>query len=748
MNRKKIFSTRFFTNTLITLFGIVVLLITILITYQVWFSSADSVYIGNLEINYPCPEYPQGSVPELRITAINNVSYPFLEVYDETAINQAFGTGGNQRPAYKIHYTLIIDQDEGITVQKPMAIVPLPGYQYSPSYLPREGDATYRLLHWAYEKVSNTNFASQRGLLKDAVNKYNQAITFAGSTYRVSNDILYSRDPSFQNTSASDPDVIKSFEFPDGNPNDPTRYWALTIPISQGYQYKQPTSSSLAIGVLQSGLREASRQGNTDDKNRIQAAKDNYSSQIQTSTGNEGLSIASRDQIENAGQDTVHFSADLKKLPIGPSYLKTLLLTINDIEVCKVEYSSENAAGLTSNLNCQWDDTSHSGTFPWNSSTGTDAQAISTEDQGTKAVKLKAFGSDNNIMRMMEKAVIVEPDFGDGTTTGNFGIKITLPKATNRVEKVPVKISASDLDPAVGAAFLRWYVCDVPREQVSNDSAECNIKDPEVDVNGKASLPETTVYWNSSGAKAGDTKSVMVKLFTAAATNSYIDGSKTFSANILVTDTQHGGGGGGGGGGTVEPPKRAANFRASALRTIDDIIHRLGSFTLYILGFLAVLAIIIAGMKYITSGGEPQKAEAGKKGVLFAIYGIIIAVLSVQLLKITIEEVKKMISSQVGTPTPGTIGTILPKKLGGPTAELAEVFNQSGIAWNIIRLAVYYAEAVAFFFILYASFLYLTSYGDESKAENAKKTLIWSIIGLAVVIAANYLLAVFTELVV
>jgi len=105
-------------------------------------------------------------------------------------------------------------------------------------------------------------------------------------------------------------------------------------------------------------------------------------------------------------------------------------------------------------------------------------------------------------------------------------------------------------------------------------------------------------------------------------------------------------------------------------------------------------------------------------------------------------------SSQVGAPTPGTIGTILPKKLGGPTAELADVFNQSGIAWDIIRLAVYYAETVAFFFILYASFLYLTSYGDESKAESAKKTLIWSIIGLAVVIAANYLLAVFTELVV
>jgi len=35
--------------------------------------------------------------------------------------------------------------------------------------------------------------------------------------------------------------------------------------------------------------------------------------------------------------------------------------------------------------------------------------------------------------------------------------------------------------------------------------------------------------------------------------------------------------------------------------------------------------------------------------------------------------------------------------------------------------------------ILYASIIYLTSYGDESKAELAKKTLIWSVIGVIVI---------------
>ena len=40
---------------------------------------------------------------------------------------------------------------------------------------------------------------------------------------------------------------------------------------------------------------------------------------------------------------------------------------------------------------------------------------------------------------------------------------------------------------------------------------------------------------------------------------------------------------------------------------------------------------------------------------------------------------------------------------------------------------------IAFIMILYASAIYLTSYGDESKAELGKKTLIWSVIGVAVI---------------
>ena len=58
---------------------------------------------------------------------------------------------------------------------------------------------------------------------------------------------------------------------------------------------------------------------------------------------------------------------------------------------------------------------------------------------------------------------------------------------------------------------------------------------------------------------------------------------------------------------------------------------------------------------------------------------------------------------------------------------------------QIIRLALDLAGVVAFIMILYSVFLFATSYGEEGKIESAKKTLYWSIVGLAVVASGYFL---------
>lgn len=56
---------------------------------------------------------------------------------------------------------------------------------------------------------------------------------------------------------------------------------------------------------------------------------------------------------------------------------------------------------------------------------------------------------------------------------------------------------------------------------------------------------------------------------------------------------------------------------------------------------------------------------------------------------------------------------------------------------NIINMALAAAGLVAVIYLVIGAFQYFTAYGDESKAESAKKTITWAIIGLVVIILAR-----------
>lgn len=66
----------------------------------------------------------------------------------------------------------------------------------------------------------------------------------------------------------------------------------------------------------------------------------------------------------------------------------------------------------------------------------------------------------------------------------------------------------------------------------------------------------------------------------------------------------------------------------------------------------------------------------------------------------------------------------------GTKADLSSVMDTINI---VIKLALALAGIIGVIMIMYASVLYVLSFGDEGKAETAKKTLLWSIVGLAFV---------------
>ncbi len=61
---------------------------------------------------------------------------------------------------------------------------------------------------------------------------------------------------------------------------------------------------------------------------------------------------------------------------------------------------------------------------------------------------------------------------------------------------------------------------------------------------------------------------------------------------------------------------------------------------LYILGIIAVLMIIIGGIKYTTSNGDSSGIQSAKNTILYAVVGLVIAIMSFAIVNFVIDRIK------------------------------------------------------------------------------------------------------------
>ncbi len=60
----------------------------------------------------------------------------------------------------------------------------------------------------------------------------------------------------------------------------------------------------------------------------------------------------------------------------------------------------------------------------------------------------------------------------------------------------------------------------------------------------------------------------------------------------------------------------------------DGVFKQITNTILYVVGIVAVIMLIIGGVKYVISGGDSKKVTDAKNTVLYAIIGLIICLLS------------------------------------------------------------------------------------------------------------------------
>ena len=90
-------------------------------------------------------------------------------------------------------------------------------------------------------------------------------------------------------------------------------------------------------------------------------------------------------------------------------------------------------------------------------------------------------------------------------------------------------------------------------------------------------------------------------------------------------------------GGTAPTAGSAANSNQTSANTlcgatakdnVQDIVKNVINLILIVLGMVAVIMIVIGGIRYTTSNGDSSSVKAAKDTILYAVVGLVVAILA------------------------------------------------------------------------------------------------------------------------
>jgi len=87
------------------------------------------------------------------------------------------------------------------------------------------------------------------------------------------------------------------------------------------------------------------------------------------------------------------------------------------------------------------------------------------------------------------------------------------------------------------------------------------------------------------------------------------------------------------------------------------VFSTISSVLLFIVGAIAVIMIIIGGLRYVISSGDATQVQAAKNTILYALVGIIIAILAYAAVNFVIGSFVSSGSSSTGSTSSGSFGT-------------------------------------------------------------------------------------------
>lgn len=148
-----------------------------------------------------------------------------------------------------------------------------------------------------------------------------------------------------------------------------------------------------------------------------------------------------------------------------------------------------------------------------------------------------------------------------------------------------------------------------------------------------------------------------------------------------------------------------AQSEAGVRQWIWTIVMNVVSMVLGIIGYVAIGIVIYGGFQYMLSQGDPGRAARGRKTVVNAAIGIAVVMTA------------SIISGAVSDIISGAV-------------------NKENFFLDLFNTAFLWAGIIASIMIVWGGIQYIMSTGDPNKTSRAKNTILYSAIGLLLVILA------------
>ncbi len=84
----------------------------------------------------------------------------------------------------------------------------------------------------------------------------------------------------------------------------------------------------------------------------------------------------------------------------------------------------------------------------------------------------------------------------------------------------------------------------------------------------------------------------------------------------------------------ASPVMAEGQITGTNLTELGTVLNRLITFLFGIVGGIAIILIVVGGIKYIIAGGDPKATQGAKQTIQFAILGLIIVLLAVVIVNI------------------------------------------------------------------------------------------------------------------